>query len=288
MTSSQMRSRRGRRRRSSRTTIARGKGDGAAAARGRPAARRSRPSARAARVRSNARIVAVTGSAGKTGTKEMLRLCLAEAGATHASEKSYNNHWGVPLTLARMPRAAALRRVRDRHEPCRRDRAAGAPGAAARGGHHHGRAGAPGVLPIGRGHRRGEGGDLPGPGAGRHRRAAARQPALSAAQASAPPPSAPRSSASATPRPPTCAASRPTLRRQRAPPSIAGVGAQRFPYRVGAPGEHYVKNSLAVLAALMALGADAMRCLPALVRVAAPAGPGRATDARRRRAAASC
>ena len=59
---------------------------------------------RAARVRSNARIVAVTGSAGKTGTKEMLRLCLSEAGETHASEKSYNNHWGVPLTLARMPR----------------------------------------------------------------------------------------------------------------------------------------------------------------------------------------
>ena len=41
----------------------------------------------------------MTGSAGKTGTKEMLRLCLAEAGATHASEKSYNNQWGVPLTL---------------------------------------------------------------------------------------------------------------------------------------------------------------------------------------------
>ena len=60
---------------------------------------------RAARVRTNARIVAVTGSAGKTGTKEMLRLCLSDAGPTHASEKSYNNHWGVPLTLARMPKA---------------------------------------------------------------------------------------------------------------------------------------------------------------------------------------
>lgn len=61
---------------------------------------------RAARERlsSIARVVAVTGSAGKTGTKEMLRACLAHLGATHASEKSYNNHWGVPLTLARMPR----------------------------------------------------------------------------------------------------------------------------------------------------------------------------------------
>jgi UDP-N-acetylmuramoyl-tripeptide--D-alanyl-D-alanine ligase len=57
-----------------------------------------------ARLSPDARIVAVTGSAGKTGTKEMLRACLAHLGTTHASEKSYNNHWGVPLTLARMPR----------------------------------------------------------------------------------------------------------------------------------------------------------------------------------------
>ena len=56
------------------------------------------------RLSPDARVVAVTGSAGKTGTKEMLRACLSLLGATHASEKSYNNHWGVPLTLARMPR----------------------------------------------------------------------------------------------------------------------------------------------------------------------------------------
>ena len=56
------------------------------------------------RLASNARIVGVTGSVGKTGTKEMLRACLSRLGPTHASEKSYNNHWGVPLTLARMPR----------------------------------------------------------------------------------------------------------------------------------------------------------------------------------------
>ena len=60
-------------------------------------------SGRIARFRTDAKIVAVTGSVGKTGTKEMLRLCLARAGRTHASEKSYNNHWGVPLSLARMP-----------------------------------------------------------------------------------------------------------------------------------------------------------------------------------------
>ena len=62
--------------------------------------------ARAARLRTNARIAAVTGSAGKTGTKEMLRVMLGKSGRTHASEKSYNNLWGVPLSLARMPASA--------------------------------------------------------------------------------------------------------------------------------------------------------------------------------------
>jgi UDP-N-acetylmuramoyl-tripeptide--D-alanyl-D-alanine ligase len=57
------------------------------------------------RLPSAARVVAVTGSAGKTGTKEMLRACLSRIGPTHAPEKSFNNHWGVPLTLARMPAA---------------------------------------------------------------------------------------------------------------------------------------------------------------------------------------
>lgn len=58
----------------------------------------------AARERSEARIIAVTGSVGKTGTKEALRLALGASGSVHASEKSYNNHWGVPLTLANFAR----------------------------------------------------------------------------------------------------------------------------------------------------------------------------------------
>ncbi len=60
--------------------------------------------ARASRARSSARIVAVTGSAGKTTTKELLRLALGALGTTHASAASYNNHWGVPLSVASMPR----------------------------------------------------------------------------------------------------------------------------------------------------------------------------------------
>lgn len=58
---------------------------------------------RAARARTKAKIVAVTGSVGKTSTKEALRHVLSAQGRTHASVASYNNHWGVPLTLARMP-----------------------------------------------------------------------------------------------------------------------------------------------------------------------------------------
>ncbi len=57
----------------------------------------------AGRARAKARVVAVTGSVGKTSTKEMLRAVLSGQGKTHAAEASYNNHWGVPLTLARLP-----------------------------------------------------------------------------------------------------------------------------------------------------------------------------------------
>lgn len=59
--------------------------------------------AHSARLRTRARIVAVTGSVGKTGTKEALRLALEDHGSAFANAGSLNNHWGVPLSLARMP-----------------------------------------------------------------------------------------------------------------------------------------------------------------------------------------
>lgn len=62
----------------------------------------------AGRARSSAKVIGVTGSAGKTSTKEMLRLMLGDFGPTHAAEASFNNHWGVPITLARLPRDAAF------------------------------------------------------------------------------------------------------------------------------------------------------------------------------------
>ena len=63
---------------------------------------------RAARARSAAKIIAITGSVGKTSTKEMLRVALSASGETHASAASFNNHWGVPLTLARFPLSSAF------------------------------------------------------------------------------------------------------------------------------------------------------------------------------------
>ena len=87
-------------------------------------------SPRAARARSGARILAVTGSVGKTGTKEMLKLSLGAAGPAYASAGNLNNQWGAPL-VPRPPAArGALRRVRARHESRGRDRAPVAPGAA--------------------------------------------------------------------------------------------------------------------------------------------------------------
>jgi UDP-N-acetylmuramoyl-tripeptide--D-alanyl-D-alanine ligase len=62
--------------------------------------------ARASRARLSAQIIAITGSVGKTSTKEALRRVLAAQGDTHASVASFNNHWGVPLSLARCPASA--------------------------------------------------------------------------------------------------------------------------------------------------------------------------------------
>lgn len=63
---------------------------------------------KAGRWRCRGRLIGVTGSVGKTGTKEALRQCLQVSGATYATVGSLNNHWGVPLSLARLPADAAF------------------------------------------------------------------------------------------------------------------------------------------------------------------------------------
>jgi UDP-N-acetylmuramoyl-tripeptide--D-alanyl-D-alanine ligase len=230
---------------------------------------------RAARARSNARIAAITGSVGKTGTKEMLRLCLETAGATHASEKSYNNHWGVPLTLARMPQASAY-------------------GVFEIGMNHAGEitplaemvrphvAVVTSVEPVHLGHFKSVEeiaeakaeilkGLVPG-GTAILPRDNAQFPLLRE-----------RAAAVGAKIVSFGLGEEADVRGlqanldEKGSSVIAGIGSKRFSYRIGAPGEHYVRNSLAVLAALAALGADAMRALPALARIAAPAGRGART-----------
>ena len=230
---------------------------------------------RAARVRTAARVVAVTGSVGKTGTKEMLRLCLALAGPTHAAEKSYNNHWGVPLTLARIPQGSAyavceigmnhpgeiapLAEMVRPHvavittvEPVHLGQFASVEAIAeAKAEIFTGLVpGGTAVLPRDNDHFALLRERAAAVGAkiitfGYHEEADFR-----ALQVDVGP---------------------------KASSVIAGHGSQRFPYRIGAPGEHYVKNSLAVLATLSALGADVMRSLPGLARVSAPTGRGART-----------
>jgi len=231
--------------------------------------------ARAARLRSAARIIAITGSVGKTGTKEMLSLCLSELGRTHAAEKSYNNHWGVPLTLARLPREteygvfeigmnhageiAPLAALVTPHE------ALITSVEQVHLGHFNSVAeiaeakaeiltglvpGGSAILPRDNPHFRLLRERAAALGArivtfGYHQDADFRGLQVDLG---------PKGSS-----------------------VIAGFGTQRFPYRLGAAGEHYVKNSLAVLAALSALGVDIMKSLPALARVSPPAGRGART-----------
>ncbi|MBO0739835.1 MAG: UDP-N-acetylmuramoyl-tripeptide--D-alanyl-D-alanine ligase [Hyphomicrobiaceae bacterium] len=230
---------------------------------------------RAARTRCNARIVAITGSVGKTGTKEMLRHSLALAGPTHAAEKSYNNQWGVPLTLARMPpdstfgvfelgmnHPGEITRLVELVHPHVAAITAIAPVhlgyfdsvaaiAAAKAEIFSGLVpGGTAVVPRDSPHyelllarARAVGAEIVTFGYHEEADFRALQVDLGSKGSSV----------------------------------IAGHGSQRFPYRVGAPGEHYVKNSLAVLAILTAVGADAMRCLPALARVSALPGRGART-----------
>lgn len=229
----------------------------------------------AARTRANARVVAVTGSAGKTGTKEMLRLCLGDVASAHASEKSYNNHWGVPLTLARLPRSAAygvfeigmnhageiapLTRLVRPHAtvittvgPVHLEYFSSIEAIAeAKAEIFQGLVpGGTAVLPYDNSHF----------ALLKQRAAAVGAKVVSFGYADAADVRCIQANMDA-----------------RGSSVIAGVGSQRFPYRIGAPGEHYVKNSLAVLAALQALGADPMRCLPALVKAVAPPGRGART-----------
>ena len=229
--------------------------------------------ARAARARLDAKVIGITGSVGKTGTKEALRLALSSDGVTHASVASYNNHWGVPLSLARCPQNArfAVLEMGMNHageiEPLV---AAGAP---ARRHHHRDRAGASRILPVGRGDRRRQGRNLSRTGAGRQRGDQLRQPAFCS-------PAAAREGSGRRAhrvlwraRESRCAA-----RQILAPPGLLDRrGAHPWhavTYKLGAPGRHLVLNSLAVLATAALVGADLAVAALALAQLKPAVGRG--------------
>jgi UDP-N-acetylmuramoyl-tripeptide--D-alanyl-D-alanine ligase len=226
------------------------------------------------RLSPDARVIAVTGSVGKTGTKEMLRACLMPLGRTHAADKSFNNHWGVPLTLARMPAATRygvfeigmnhpgeirplVRMVRPHVavittvEPVH---LAAFPSvdaiADAKAEIFDGLEAGTGLAILPRDN----------PHFARLAAAGKARGALSVSFGQA---------ADAT--------YRATAIETAADGSMITLSrpvAQPLTYRVGAPGVHLAQNSLAVVAALDAVGADLARVLPVLAQVTAPHGRG--------------
>ncbi|MGG5810384.1 UDP-N-acetylmuramoyl-tripeptide--D-alanyl-D-alanine ligase [Falsiroseomonas sp. CW058] len=226
----------------------------------------------AGRARSGARVVGVTGSVGKTTTKEMLRLVLAALGPTHASAASHNNHWGVPLTLARLPRDARFAVVEmgmnNRHEIAPLSRLARPHVAVvtAIGTAHIGHLGSQAAIAE-------EKADIvlglePG----------------GAAVLPADTPFLPRLRARAAETGATVAtfgeAAEADARLLSWRGDATGVDAEIelrgavLPVRIGAPGHHMALNACAVLAAVAALGADAGRAAAALALFGAGAGRG--------------
>ena len=177
---------------------------------------------------------------------------------------------GRAAVAGALPGERALRRARNGHEPRRRDRAADQAGAPACRDHHHGRAGASRILPLGRGHRRRQGGDLSGHRAGRRRGHQSRQSAIRALAEAAPRrrTSAASSRSASTPRPTRgCSSSRCSRIRSTVQARILGADVT---YKLGAPGRHVVLNSLAVLAAASLAGADLALAALALAELKPP------------------
>jgi UDP-N-acetylmuramoyl-tripeptide--D-alanyl-D-alanine ligase len=227
----------------------------------------------AARSRTAARICAITGSVGKTGTKEALHAALSACGASHASHASFNNQWGVPLSLARMSAScdygvfelgmnhagelsALSRQVRPHvvvvttveathleHFPSE-DAIADAKAEIFEGAVE----GATAILNRDNRHFErlavaAKGRGLRVVSFGEHDTADVRAVAVRTHS--------------------TCSC------------VIAVVGDERLTYKIAIPGRHWVRNSLAVLAAVRALGADITRAALALASLEPPPGRGR-------------
>jgi len=229
----------------------------------------------AARARTGARVVAVTGSVGKTGTKEALRLVLGAQGATHASAGNLNNHWGAPLSLARLPREAefavfelGMNHAGEIAPLTRLVRPHVAVITAIEPAHTaffrsiEGIADAKAEIFLG----------LEPGGVAVLNRDNDQYARLAAAARAA---GVTRIVSFGT------AGERPDVRLVVAEPEatssrvVAMVGDHRVDYRIGAPGRHWIVNSLGVLGVVHALGADVDAAAAALAGVEVPAGRGR-------------
>ena len=220
---------------------------------------------RAGRARSRARVVAVTGSVGKTSTKEMLAAMLRPQGAAHAADRSFNNHWGVPLTLAAMPPGAAFAVVEigmNHPGEIAPLAALAAPDVAL-------------VTNVGPVHLEAFPDGLAGIAA---EKASIFDGLAPGGTALWPAAAAPRpAAATATFGPEPDADWRLT---DVVPASDAVACAARTPlgplaFRIGAPGAHFAANALGALACVDALGADVAQAALALARWSPPAGRGR-------------
>lgn len=228
--------------------------------------------AAAARARTSARIIAVTGSVGKTGTKEALRASLSQIAPTHAAEKSYNNQWGVPLTLARMPPKVAYAVIeigmnhRGEIEPLAR---LARPHIAI----------ITTVEPVHIGHLSSieaiaeEKSDiflgLEPDGVAIIKRDSPQYPIMRAAAERK------RAAVISFGLHPEAdvRATAVTLEADASEVSVNALG-ETLSYRLGAPGAHLVENSLSIVAALKALDADLAASLPALAHLSPPPGRG--------------
>ncbi|MFN4089988.1 MAG: UDP-N-acetylmuramoyl-tripeptide--D-alanyl-D-alanine ligase, partial [Alphaproteobacteria bacterium] len=228
----------------------------------------------AARARSAARIAAVTGSVGKTGVKEALALVLGRQAETHASLGNLNNHWGAPLSLARLAPAARYGifelgmnhagEIAPLSRLVRPHVAVITTIAPAHAAHF------PSVEAIADAKAEIFAGVEAGGVAVLNRdnpyferlADAARRAGIDSILGFGADPSADARLVGAS--------------RQATGSDVeAEIAGRRLAFRIGAPGAHWVANSLAVLAAVHALGADVAAAAAALADMRAPGGRGR-------------
>ncbi len=245
--------------------------------------------ARAARARLEAKVIAVTGSVGKTGDQGGAAARARRAGRDPCVGRVLQQSLGRAAVAGALPgERRALRCSKSGMNHAGEIDAADQAGAAACRDHHHGRAGASGILRRHRGDRRRQGGNLRGRRARRRGGDQPRQSAIRTAGASAPRSRRLAHRVVRRAREGRRAAARSVRCRPTCSTVQAHILGHDVTYKLGAPGRHMVMNSLAVLAAATLAGADLALAALALSQVEPAAGRGARRDARAGRAARRC